>query len=163
MVFHMRFAHALPWFLDVIVLGVSVSFASKPLTESFTSVLGLTLFFAGVFVMFYSKQWLGRQYSLAPRVKSDHVLVMSGPYALVRHPIYAGALLALLGLNVALESLGGLVAWLLIAIPGHVWRAWQEEKLLAQHFNTLFEDYCSRTGFMFPRVWRLFKRLFFLK
>jgi len=153
----MRFAHALPWILDVVVVGVTLFFASKPLCGSLTCVAGLILFFAGVLVMFRSKQWLGRQYSLAPSVKRDHVLVMSGPYRFVRHPIYFGALLALLGLNIALESVAGLLAWLVVAIPGHVWRAWEEEKLLAKHFNTLFEDYRSHTGFIFPRVWHLFK------
>ncbi len=154
----MRFIHALPWILDVFVVGVTVAFATRPLSTSLVSVVGLTLFFAGVFVIFWSKQWLGRQYSLAPRVQSNHVLVMSGPYAFVRHPIYAGALLALFGLNIALESFAGLLAWLAIAIPGHVWRAWEEEKVLAKHFNTLFEDYCNRTGFIFPRVRHLLKR-----
>jgi len=154
----MRFAYALPWILDVVVVGVTLVFALKPLCGSLACIVGLILFFAGLFIMFRSKQWLGRQYSMVPKVESDHVLVMSGPYALVRHPMYAGALLALLGLNIALESLVGLLAWLFIAIPGHVWRAWEEEKLLAKHFNSLFADYRLRTGFMFPRVWHVFKR-----
>lgn len=153
----MRLAHALPWVLDVVVVGLTLFFAPKPLCGSFACIVGLVLFFAGIFIMFRSKEWLGRQYSLAPRVQSDHVLVMSGPYALVRHPIYLGALLALFGLSIALESLVGLLAWLFVSIPGHVWRAWEEEKLLANHFNSLFADYCARTGFIFPRVWHLFK------
>lgn len=51
-----------------------------------------------------ARLWLGHNWSAQVTVKQDHELIRSGPYALVRHPIYAGALLALLGTAISVDK-----------------------------------------------------------
>jgi protein-S-isoprenylcysteine O-methyltransferase Ste14 len=56
-------------------------------------------------------------------------VISTGPYALIRHPMYGGVLVMLLGMPLALGSWWGL-AILAVALPGLIWRILDEEKLL---------------------------------
>jgi protein-S-isoprenylcysteine O-methyltransferase Ste14 len=64
-------------------------------------------------------------------IASDHKLIATGPYAWVRHPQYAGALLYLVGMPLALGSYAGLPVLLLMA-PVLVWRLLDEEHMLVR-------------------------------
>ena len=67
-------------------------------------------------------------------VAKDQKVVSSGPYAIVRHPMYAGALIFLLGTPLALGSLIGLLA-LLVMMPALVWRLRDEENFLEKNLD----------------------------
>jgi protein-S-isoprenylcysteine O-methyltransferase Ste14 len=85
-------------------------------------------------------------------VESDQQVVTTGPYALVRHPMYAGALILLLGVPLALGSWWGVFS----AIPITaviVWRLFDEEKFLAQNLPGYME-YCAKVH------WRLMPGIF---
>lgn len=60
---------------------------------------------------------------------SDQKVISTGPYAVVRHPMYAGALPMLLGIPIALGSWWGVLAFLVIA-PALIWRIFDEERFL---------------------------------
>ncbi len=77
----------------------------------------------------------------------------SGPYRVLRHPDYAGCLLAGLGLAMGYASLWGAVALLLILLPAVLWRIRLEEKLLWVNFGARFVEYASRTKRLIPGVW----------
>jgi len=98
-----------------------------------------------------SSRELGRNWSLVARTRSDHQLVRTGPYARVRHPIYLGMLLFLLGLAVAL----GHWAQLIVAVPlfliGTSIRTRIEDGLLEQSFGDAFRKYQSSTPALIPR------------
>lgn len=79
-------------------------------------------------------------------------LVTSGPYQLVRHPLYAGSLLMLLGFGLVFENwlilaltLAGILAFRLLVIP-------EEEKQLLEAFGEDYECYQSRTGALLPWI-----------
>ena len=99
-----------------------------------------------------SSRELGRNWSLVARMRSDHELVRTGPYALVRHPIYLGMLLFLLALAVAL----GHWLQLLVALPvffiGTTIRTRLEDGLLEQQFGEKFRDYRRSTPAVIPRL-----------
>jgi protein-S-isoprenylcysteine O-methyltransferase Ste14 len=63
---------------------------------------------------------------------ADQKVISTGPYAIVRHPMYAGALPMLLGIPVALGSWWGVLAFLVIT-PALIWRIFDEERFLAKN------------------------------
>ena len=75
-------------------------------------------------------------------VDERQTVISTGPYALVRHPMYDGGLLMLLGTPLALGSWWALVAFLPIAV-GIVWRMRDEERFLKQHLPG-YAEYCAR-------------------
>lgn len=79
-------------------------------------------------------------------------MISTGPYAIVRHPMYASALLYLLGTPLALGSGWGIVP-LVFILPALVWRLLDEERFLAQELPG-YADYRRRVRYhLVPRVW----------
>ncbi len=79
-------------------------------------------------------------------------VISSGPYAIVRHPMYAGALTYLVGTPLALGSYWGLLA-LLFVLPFLVWRLIDEEHLLLRELPG-YADYCRKVRYrLLPFVW----------
>ena len=90
--------------------------------------------------------------SATVEIAEDQKVVSTGPYAWVRHPMYAGAVLMLLGMPVALGSWWG-VAVLLAMLPAFVWRMFDEEKLLTENLPG-YAEYRQRVRFrLIPGVW----------
>ena len=84
---------------------------------------------------------LGRNWSGAVTVKIDHTLIKNGPYAIVRHPIYSGFLLAVLGTAIAFNEVRVLVTVALAFV--HVWTKVRiEERLMAEEFGSEYTEYC---------------------
>jgi protein-S-isoprenylcysteine O-methyltransferase Ste14 len=85
-------------------------------------------------------------------VGRDQTVVSTGPYAIVRHPMYAGASLLILATPFALGSFLALIPALLI-IAGVIVRLIEEEKFLAVHLPG-YREYCRKTRFrLVPFVW----------
>jgi protein-S-isoprenylcysteine O-methyltransferase Ste14 len=86
------------------------------------------------------------------RVEADQLVCSTGLYAIVRHPLYSGALLLLLATPLALGSYwGGLVAFALI--PVLLWRLLDEERFLKQNLPG-YAEYCHATRFrLIPLIW----------
>src|SRR6266852_6362884 len=62
-----------------------------------TAWVGLALTAVGIAFAIWARLWIGRNWSGRVTIKEQHELIQSGPYAIVRHPIYCGFLLAILG------------------------------------------------------------------
>jgi protein-S-isoprenylcysteine O-methyltransferase len=84
-------------------------------------------------------------------LKTGHELVTTGPYRLVRHPIYAGILTAVLGST--LVAGGFWLVLFLVAAPFFVYSAKTEERLMMQQFPETYPDYKKRTYALIPFVW----------
>lgn len=80
------------------------------------------------------------------------MLVKDGPYKAMRHPVYLGIILALLGTTVVVRSWPGIVILLLFFLPSIIYRAKAEERALAQRFGSEWETYVANTGFLLPRA-----------
>jgi protein-S-isoprenylcysteine O-methyltransferase Ste14 len=81
-----------------------------------------------IFFVFRENSFASATIEAAP----DQKVISTGPYALVRHPMYAGALVMLLGIPIALGSSWGLLV-LVAMMPALIWRLLEEEKFLARN------------------------------
>ncbi len=136
------------------LLGQTLFVTAFPMSARPTRIraVGGLLFLAGLATAVAGRVALGRSWSNIEdaTVKADHTLVSQGVYQFIRHPIYAGDSLLLLGLQMALNS------WLAVAMlaPVAVFarRAIAEEARLAQAIPG-YEDYCRRTKRFVPFIY----------
>jgi protein-S-isoprenylcysteine O-methyltransferase Ste14 len=86
------------------------------------------------------------------RVERGQTVISTGPYAIVRHPMYAGALIMVIGVPLALDSWLGLLV-LVVTVPVLVWRILDEETLLRIELSG-YTEYAHRVRFrLVPFVW----------
>jgi protein-S-isoprenylcysteine O-methyltransferase Ste14 len=90
-----------------------------------------------------------RNWSAAVTIKKDHELVSSGPYAIVRHPLYSGVLLAMLGTAVSLGKLRGFVAFLL-TFGGWWLKSRTEERFMLEQFGGRYLQYQRQVKALIP-------------
>jgi len=95
---------------------------------------------------------LGRLWSSTVTLKADHAIVRSGPYALTRHPIYTGLLLAVIATAVVEHTVGAVIGTGFM-ITGFVVKLRQEEHLLTQHFGAAYDAYRRDVPALVPRPW----------
>jgi len=113
--------------------------------------LGAVLVAAGLALAAWARAHLGRNWSGTVTVKQDHALIRSGPYRAVRHPIYTGLLLGLLGTALAIGAWRGLLG-VLCALLGFLWKIHVEESRMRQTFPE-YENYCGRTSALIPLIY----------
>jgi protein-S-isoprenylcysteine O-methyltransferase Ste14 len=113
--------------------------------------LGLTLVAAGLLLAVWARTALAGNWSGSVTLKEGHEIVRSGPYRLIRHPIYSGLLLALLGSALALGEWRGLVA-VVLATGRSLWKIRLEERRLGEHFGAAYAEYRRTSWAMIPYV-----------
>jgi protein-S-isoprenylcysteine O-methyltransferase Ste14 len=112
---------------------------------------GMLLVLLGLLFAAWARWHLGRNWSGTVTVKEDHTLIKSGPYRLVRHPIYSGIALALVGTALAVGAAYGFIATALILL-GFVLRIQLEEARMRDTFPE-YADYCRHTARLIPGVY----------
>lgn len=107
---------------------------------------------AGLAVAVWARATLGGNWSGSVTFKEDHELIVRGPYALVRHPIYSG--LFLMGLGAAVDSTR-LAAFVVLGLTTifFVIKARYEERLMLRHFADGYVQYRQRVKGFIPGVW----------
>jgi len=121
-------------------------FASAPVAAY---SLGLLMVAAGLGFAAWARVYLGGNWSATVTVKLDHELIRSGPYGLVRHPIYTGLLLALLGTAVAMGEWRGLLAFAAFAI-GFIFKIGAEERFMGETFGDAYTRYRAEVPALIP-------------
>ena len=118
----------------------------------FVKPLGYALFGEGTLLFVVSVVYLKRAFLGNVEPVTDK-LITTGPYGLVRHPLYLGMFVASIGLAVAFRSLWGMFLTLAIFIPVGLYRARSEEEALERRFGEEWEDYARCTRFVFPLLY----------
>jgi protein-S-isoprenylcysteine O-methyltransferase Ste14 len=111
--------------------------------------LGITV--AGCAFAVWARVLLGTNWSALVSVKQNHEFIRTGPYAVVRHPIYAGFLLGFLGTALALGEVRGLLA-LGLALVGWFTKSRAEERFLVEHFGDAYVRYRREVKQLIPFV-----------
>lgn len=108
------------------------------------TVFGSSFF---IYVLFYlRKGFLG---NTEPKLE---YLITKGPYRFCRHPQYLSFIILVLGFDLMLRSVIGIVFTLFLSIPSVIYRARVEDKLLKNKFGKEWENYAQNTGFLFPKL-----------
>lgn len=113
--------------------------------------IGIALSAVGVAFALWAMLTLGRHYDLVLEVHQDHELIRSGPYALVRHPLYTGLGLHFAGACLATGNLLLIAGTLLLTYPAFFARARAEERLLRDRFGAEYEKYARGVPMLVPR------------
>ena len=112
--------------------------------------VGVLLTAAGIAMAFWARWHLGTNWSGVVTLKQGHELIRTGPYRAIRHPIYTGILLGLLGTAITFDEVRALpavaIAWLSFYI-----KARREESFLRQEFGSGFTEHKRHTGMFLPR------------
>ena len=112
--------------------------------------LGLAVFLLGLALAIWARVHLGRNWGMPMSQKVDPELVITGPYSSVRHPIYSGIILAMIGTTIAV-SLYWLVA---VALLGayFLYSAIVEERSMARLFPDSYPEYKRSTKMLIPFI-----------
>lgn len=112
--------------------------------------VGVGLCLAGFGFAFWARVHLGRNWGMPMSLRQGHELVTSGPYAYVRHPIYSGIMLAMMGTALAVN-----IVWLIL-LPAYfayfIFSARTQEKMMLAQFPDTYPAYRHRTKMLIPLV-----------
>ena len=111
--------------------------------------LGAAVTVGGLLFAVWAREHLGRNWSRSVTIKEDHELITSGPYAVVRHPIYTGILAGLLGTVIALSQVRGFIVFVLIFLM--LWlKLRMEEQWMRSQFGETYATYAHQTAALVP-------------
>jgi protein-S-isoprenylcysteine O-methyltransferase len=150
---------ALLW--TVIVLSVMLAFSFNSLLSALNfgallpaaRALGIVLFVAGLAIRWYAIIYLGRFFTVNVAIASDHRLIDAGPYLYVRHPSYAGALVAFLGLGLCIGNWASVLMLTAPMVAVFAWRMHVEEAALVQGLGDRYRVYMRRTKRLIPKIY----------
>lgn len=137
----------------LLILGPPMGFLQQRFVPDTGAVAwtGFGLTVAGVVLAIWARLQLGTNWSGIVTIKKDHQLVRSGPYALVRHPIYSGFLLAMIGSAITIGELRGVLGFL-IALFAWWQKSRLEDRFLEQEFGSVYTDYRRSVRALIPFV-----------
>jgi protein-S-isoprenylcysteine O-methyltransferase Ste14 len=115
-------------------------------------VIGAVVTVAGVAIGIWARFYLGGNWSATVSVKQDHELIRTGPYAAVRHPIYSGLLLAILGTAIYAGEIRGLFALALAMVALKI-KSMREEAFMQDEFGERYVQYRREVKSLVPFVW----------
>lgn len=152
-----RVSHILPLALAVALFirpGMAGPALGAPILARAASfdIIGALLVAAGLALAVWARLHLAGNWSGTVTLKRDHELVRSGPYALVRHPIYTGLLLAAIGTVIAIDRWSALVALALMAVA-FLRKIAIEERFMAEAFGPAYAAYSRGTARLVPYLW----------
>jgi protein-S-isoprenylcysteine O-methyltransferase Ste14 len=120
--------------------------------EPWIEAFGIALTVAGMAFAIWARAYLGGNWSSNVTVKVDHQLIRTGPYRWVRHPIYSGIILAMIGTALNRRTVRGVIAvvllWVAFTLKSKI-----EERFMEATFGPEYDEYRRGTGALVPR-WR---------
>jgi len=137
-------------------LGVYLAFQVPATAITSASVLifwfGIALIYAGIGLRLYAIITLGSFFTTTVAIAAEQTVVAAGPYRLIRHPSYTGALITLLGIGLSLTNYLSLLVIMACALIGFSYRIHVEEQVLQAHLGQRYLDYMRHTKRLIPFV-----------
>jgi protein-S-isoprenylcysteine O-methyltransferase Ste14 len=140
--------------LEAAGIGIAWGFPAftTPRTSARAMLAALIFGGAGIWLMWTAITHLGRQFRIQAGLYEDHQLVRSGPYAVVRHPIYASLLALTLATGILMAQWERLIVGLALCIAGNEIRVRAEDRLLEGRFGEEFRKYRRKVRAYVPLV-----------
>jgi protein-S-isoprenylcysteine O-methyltransferase Ste14 len=111
--------------------------------------VGAAITVAGLLFAVWARRHLASNWSNSVTIKQGHELITTGPYALVRHPIYTGILGGFLGTAIALSQVRGVIAFVMIFFV--FWaKLRKEEEFMRSQFGETYATYVHQTAALVP-------------
>ncbi len=123
---------------------------SWDIINTFISLLTVVISTYSVWLLLSGIRYLGKQWQMKAGIVEHHQLITSGPYAMVRHPIYTGMLGMLMATGLAITTFHVFMYASIIVIIGTLLRIQKEEILLHEQFGEKFEKYAVSVPILFP-------------
>jgi protein-S-isoprenylcysteine O-methyltransferase Ste14 len=111
--------------------------------------LGAFITIAGLLYAVWAREHLGRNWSRSVTIKQGHELITTGPYAMVRHPIYTGVLTGFVGMAIAISQVRGFVVLVLIFLAFWM-KLRMEEQWMRSQFGETYAAYADQTAALVP-------------
>jgi protein-S-isoprenylcysteine O-methyltransferase Ste14 len=144
-------------FFSVAYFGwVPLKWALPPQLRFWMLLIGALLYFPGMTFAIWARLALGKNYFVSTgfgaQLFADHQLVSSGPFAIVRHPMYTGLIVASLG--ALLIYMTWTTVYFAFFAPLTIVRARREEQALAEEFGNQWQAYCKHVPMLIPHMGR---------
>jgi len=111
--------------------------------------LGAAILVGGLLFAIWAREHLGRNWSRSVTIKEGHELITTGPYRVVRHPIYTGILAGFLGTAIAISEVRGFIAFALVFFA--LWlKLSREEQWMRSQFGEAYAAYAQKTAALVP-------------
>jgi protein-S-isoprenylcysteine O-methyltransferase Ste14 len=111
--------------------------------------LGAAVTIAGILFAVWAREHIGSNWSRSVTIKQGHELITTGPYAVVRHPIYTGILIGFLGMAIAISQVRGFIAFVLVFLA--LWiKLRMEEQWMRSQFGETYATYAHQTAALVP-------------
>jgi protein-S-isoprenylcysteine O-methyltransferase Ste14 len=140
----------------IYLLWIPVPISLSPRADFFLRILGLGLFVAGTLLVLWARKTLGRMWGLSTSRKvkllPDHRLVTTGPYKAIRHPMYSGWWLALIGAMLIYRT-WILLVLLVFSVFVFARRARLEEQVLSERFGAEWGAYAASSKSLIPFIY----------
>lgn len=138
----------------VVVMVLSQNSSLKilvtPIVSPVLNIIGVVLCGLGIGFAIWARLHIGRNWGMPMSIKENPELITSGPYSVVRHPIYTGVIFALLG--TALNNTGIVFVICALFAAYFIYSATREEKLMMQQFPEQYAAYRQRTKMIIPFI-----------
>jgi protein-S-isoprenylcysteine O-methyltransferase Ste14 len=112
--------------------------------------IGLAVFLLGLALAIWARVYLGRNWGMPMSQKADPELITTGPYRRIRHPIYSGIILAMIG-----TTIGVSLYWLLAVVllgAYFIYSAVMEERFMAGRFPDSYPEYRRSAKMLIPFI-----------
>jgi protein-S-isoprenylcysteine O-methyltransferase Ste14 len=137
----------------VIIIIAFVDFFIHPRAANIPLLsIGVFLAVVGMIIRLAAQANLGKNFSYEAVIYTDHELVKTGIHKYIRHPMYTGLFLLVVGLLMAMQSYIGLIVAIATLIPLGIYRISVEEKLLKKRFGEEYAEYAKSTKRLVPFV-----------
>lgn len=152
--------------IGMMLEGVGFAFVFTVRREPFTNIFPmnysiqilLTIFsgilaFASVWLGLSAVKTLGKQWNIKAQIIEGHELITTGPYKIVRHPIYSALFGLLIVTGYSITQLWAFIIAIVLYFIGTIFRTRVEEQLLIQHFGDQYEKYKKKVPAIIPYIY----------
>lgn len=145
-------------YFTLLLAGLALIFARRPIfhleqrlwpSSGVWLETGLAIQTLGLVLAIWARSILGKNWSGRISIGGNQELVVRGPYRIVRHPIYTGVLMAVLGTAIISGQLRAFLGLMLVVIGISI-KILREERALRQHFGEGYEEYAKRVPGLVP-------------